>query len=51
MKKSDWSLAVVLCVLAISMATCTAFVYGNKTNYYDVQVACVKATNDKYCNK
>ncbi len=51
MKNKDWPLAVVLCVLAISMATCTAAVEWNITNRYDVQIECVKQTQDKHCDK
>lgn len=51
MKNSDWPLAVVLCTLIISITTCTALVEWETTNYYDVQLECVKQTNNKYCKK
>lgn len=47
----NWSAVIFLSISVISMATCTALVEWGTTNYYDVQIECVKQTQDKHCNK
>ena len=47
----DWPTATLLSILIISIATCTAIVDWSITSRYDVQIECVKQTQDRYCSK